>query len=81
MQSLSGEPFAPPYKPTVSVRSTGSGPVVDLGRVTLARESRGRYRGAVVLPTSGAWEVRVSVRLGEFENPVATLTFDVAPPG
>lgn len=80
VQSLSGEPFAPPYKPTVSVRSADSGAVVDLGRVALARESRGRYRGAVVLPTSGAWEVRVSVRLGEFENPVATLAFDVAPP-
>jgi copper transport protein len=31
----------------------------------------------VVLPTGGEWEVQVSLRTTEFDNPVETVTFRV----
>ena len=37
----------------------------------------GTYRAEVVLPPSGTWRVQVSLRVGEFENPVASLVFRV----
>jgi hypothetical protein len=29
------------------------------------------------VPSKGLWQVQVSLRLGEFENPVASLDFQV----
>ena len=37
----------------------------------------GSYRAEVVLPTAGNWRVQVSVRIDEFDNPVASLSFRV----
>ena len=33
----------------------------------------GTYRGEVVVPRAGEWEVQVSIRLSRFENPVTTV--------
>ncbi|MCL8024494.1 copper resistance CopC/CopD family protein [Nocardioides bruguierae] len=53
----------------------GEGP--DLGLVPLTPVSTGTYAGQVTVPTAGEWDVEVSLRTGEFTNPVAVLTFDV----
>jgi copper transport protein len=37
----------------------------------------GTYRGEVVVPRPGEWEVQVSIRLSRFENPVTTVTLTV----
>jgi copper transport protein len=73
-QTLAGDPRATRQLPVVSVRS-GS---LDLGRVTVTRTGPGAYRVPVILPEGGIWQVQVSVRLGEFDNPVLTLPFPVA---
>ena len=64
------EPYA---NPTVSV-SSGS---VDLGSRPARNVDSGTYQARVVLPTSGRWEIQVSVRTDEFTNPVLTLETDV----
>ena len=50
---------------------------VDLGTVPLTSEGAARYTADVVLPAPGTWDVQVSVRVGEFDNPVVTLPFTV----
>ena len=50
---------------------------VDLGAVSLTNLGPGIYSGEVVLPTAGTWEVQVSLRTTEFDNPVRTVTFEV----
>ena len=55
------------------VRSSG----VDLGNLALTSSDAGTYRAEVVLPTAGTWRVQVSLRIDEFENPVASLSFRV----
>ena len=50
---------------------------VDLGAVSLTNLGPGIYSGQVVLPTAGSWEVQVSLRTSEFDNPVRTVTFEV----
>jgi copper transport protein len=47
------------------------------GDVPLERVATGIYRGRVVIPRRGEWEVQMSLRLGTFENPVAGVAFDV----
>jgi copper transport protein len=47
------------------------------GDVPLARIDPGSYQGRVVIPRDGIWQVQVSLRLSEFENPVATVDFAV----
>ena len=37
----------------------------------------GTYRGEVVVPRPGEWEVQVSIRLSRFENPVTTVRVTV----
>ena len=59
--------------PTVRVRSS----TVDLGNLVVTSSDAGTYRAEVVLPTSGTWRVQVSLRIDEFENPVASLSFRV----
>ena len=73
LQDLTGEPVEPVRPPTVRVRSS----TVDLGNLVLTSTDAGTYRAEVVLPTSGTWRVQVSLRLDEFENPVASLSFRV----
>ena len=39
----------------------------------------GTYRGEVVVPRAGEWEVQVGIALGRFDNPVTTITLAVRP--
>ena len=73
LQDLTGEPVEPVRPPTVRVRSDA----VDLGNLALTPSDAGTYRAEVVLPTDGTWRVQVSLRIDEFENPVASLSFRV----
>ncbi len=50
---------------------------VDLGEVALTSTGPGTYAGDVVLPTTGTWEVQVSLRTTEFDNPVKSVEFTV----
>ncbi|WP_210650424.1 copper resistance protein CopC [Nocardioides sp. SYSU D00065] len=75
VQDSSGEPYDPPVNPTVELRTDG----LDLGAVAVAPIASGTYRGDVVLPRAGEWEVQVSVELSRFENPVTTVRLTVRP--
>ena len=50
---------------------------VTLGDATLKRTGPGRYRTTLTIPRDGPWQAEVSVRLDEFDNPVAVLPFQV----
>jgi methionine-rich copper-binding protein CopC len=69
-----GEPVTPVDVPVVRLRSDG----LDLGPLVLEEVGAGSWTGTTTVPTTGAWTLEVSVRLSEFENPVASLPFDVA---
>ena len=73
VQDSAGEPYDPPVNPVVSLRTEG----LDIGDVTLRPVGAGTYRGEVVVPRPGEWEVQVSIRLSRFENPVTTVTLTV----
>lgn len=75
LQDLAGEPLDGFAAPEVSVRSAASD--VDLGRVPVVPTAAGTYAAEVVFPTSGTWEVQVSLRESEFANPVTTLSVEV----
>jgi len=77
LQDLTGEPVEPTRPPTVRVRSS----TVDLGNLLVTSSDAGTYSAEVVLPTPGTWRVQVSLRIDEFENPVASLNFRVPPGG
>ena len=47
------------------------------GDVPLARIEPGTFRGRIVIPREGTWQVQVSLRLSKFDNPVARLEFHV----
>jgi copper transport protein len=48
------------------------------GDVPLARiDDRGSFRGRIVIPREGTWQVQVSLRLSKFDNPVARMEFHV----
>jgi copper transport protein len=74
LQDPAGEPLEPFARPVVSVGSDE----VDLGSRPLRNVDSGTYETEVVIPEPGTWEVRVSVRLDEFTNPVLTLPVEVA---
>jgi copper transport protein len=74
LQDLTGEPFEPSRPPTVRVASA----TVDLGDVAVTPTDAGTFRAEVVIPTDGTYRVQVSLRLSEFENPVASLSFRVS---
>ena len=69
-----GEPYDPPTNPVVSLRTEG----LDIGEVTMRPVGAGTYRGEVVVPRPGEWEVQVSIRLSRFENPVTTVRLRVS---
>lgn len=73
-QDAGGDPVETAYPPTVRVRSDD----VDLGAVSMWSQAAGTYQGVVVVPHPGRWRVQVSLRLSEFENPVAELVLDVS---
>ncbi|MCF6378703.1 copper resistance protein CopC [Nocardioides KLBMP 9356] len=73
VQDASGEPYDPPANPVVSLRTEG----LDVGDVAMRPVGAGTYRGEVVLPRPGTWEVQVSIELSRFENPVTTVRLTV----
>lgn len=73
MTDALGEPAEGYEAPRLSLKSDE----VDLGEVEVASLGPGVYAGEVVLPTGGEWEVQVSLRTTEFDNPVRTVTFQV----
>jgi copper transport protein len=50
---------------------------VDLGEIVLASTAPGTYAGDVVLPAAGTWQLQISLRTSEFDNPVATVELTV----
>lgn len=74
VQDLAGEPVEPYATPTVAL-ARGD---VDLGTRPVRNVDSGTYVSDVVIPQPGTWQVRVSVRTSEFDNPVLVLEVDVA---
>ncbi len=74
VQDTAGEPYDPPANPVVSLRTEG----LDIGEVTLTPVAAGTYRGQVVVPRAGEWEVQVSLVLSRFESPVTTVRLRVS---
>jgi copper transport protein len=50
---------------------------VDLGALPATSAGPGVYSAAVVLPSAGTWQLQVSLRISEFENPVASIDLEV----
>ena len=73
MTDEAGEPAEGYEAPQLSLTSGD----VDLGAVEVSSLGPGIYAGDVVLPTTGEWDVRVSLRTTEFDNPVRTVTFRI----
>ncbi|MBD3914272.1 copper resistance CopC/CopD family protein [Nocardioides hwasunensis] len=74
VQDASGEPFDPPATPVVEMRTAG----LDIGTVAVSPIAAGTWRGTVVVPRAGEWEVQVSIPLSRFENPVTTVRLTVS---
>ena len=49
----------------------------DLGTQPVVPTAAGTYTIETVVPSPGTWEVQVSLRASEFDNPVTIVTFDV----
>lgn len=75
LQDEEGEPYDPPVHPDVALRTEG----LDLGTVVVTPIAAGTYRGEVVVPRAGEWEVQVGIALSRFDNPVTTVTLAVRP--
>lgn len=75
VQDAAGEPYDPPANPVVTLRTDG----LDLGTVVVRPIAAGTYRGEVVVPRAGEWEVQVGLELSRFDNPVTTVTLTVEP--
>lgn len=68
-----GSPLVPYRRPTLVVRNDD----LTLGETPVRRLRPGRYRATVTIPSSGSWTAQVSVRIDEFDNPVAVVPFTV----
>ncbi|WP_199423255.1 copper resistance CopC/CopD family protein [Actinotalea solisilvae] len=66
-------PDGGPAEGVQSLSARLSSDTVDLGDVPLTFVGPGTYAAPVVLPAPGTWRLQVSVRRGEFDNPVTTL--------
>ncbi|GAA5115135.1 copper resistance protein CopC [Alloalcanivorax gelatiniphagus] len=75
VQDAAGEPYDPPVRPVVELRTEG----LDIGTVTVTPIGAGTYRGEVVVPRAGVWEVQVAIALSRFEKPVTTVRLTVRP--
>lgn len=73
VQDLSGEPVDLHARPEVALR----GADVELGRIPVVPVAAGTFVADVSFPTAGEWEIGVSLRVDEFDNPVTTLTVQV----
>jgi copper transport protein len=72
LRDATGDAAPATEPPRVRITSANLG-----GDVPLAPTGSGTFEGRVVVPSKGLWQVQVSLRLGEFENPVASLDFQV----
>ncbi|WP_240617436.1 copper resistance protein CopC [Nocardioides speluncae] len=68
-----GEPTEGLKAPSIRLASDK----VNLGTLPAQSVAPGTYEAQAVLPTPGSWRLQVSLRVGEFDNPVATLEFTV----
>jgi copper transport protein len=68
-----GQPTEGYAAPTASL-STDE---LDLGDLPLENVGPGVYTAQVVFPTAGAWDLQVSLRTSEFDNPVTSVAFTV----
>lgn len=73
VQDVAGEPVDLRDRPEVSLRSDD----IDLGTLPVRPIGAGTFLTTVTFPKPGEWEVQVSLRIDEFENPVTTLSVDV----
>lgn len=73
MTDEDGEPFEGYAAPTLGLRSEG----VDLGALEVRSVAPGSYAADTVIPRQGTWRLQVSLRVTEFDNPVATLDLEV----
>ncbi|MDO9455883.1 copper resistance protein CopC [Nocardioides sp.] len=76
VQDQAGEPLDGFAEPTVSVASADGS--VDLGSQPVVPTDAGTYVVETVIPAPGTWEVQVSLRASEFDNPVTTVSFEVS---
>ncbi len=74
VQDDAGEPLDGFAAPTLSVR----GGDVDLGAVPVVPVAAGTYQAEVVFPAAGTWELQVSLKESEFDNPVTTVEVEVS---
>ena len=74
VQDAAGEPADGFAEPVVSLTSD----TVDLGTQPVVPVGAGTYVVETVVPSPGTWEVQVSLRASEFDNPVTTVTFEVS---
>lgn len=73
MTDATGEPFEGFDAPRARLENGN----VDLGAIDLRNIGPGAYAADVVFPSAGTWELQVSLRVSEFENPVTTLEIPV----
>lgn len=73
IQDAEGNPLEPIANPVL----TAEDGAIALGEQAVTNVDSGTYTATVVLPTAGTWTFNVSVRVGEFENPVVTVTVPV----
>lgn len=52
---------------------------IDLGSIEMTSRAPGTYSATVVLPAAGSWKAEVSLLVGEADNPVGVVEFDVSP--
>lgn len=74
VRDATGVPTRTAEPPRVSLATTD----LDLGDVELTRIARGTWTADVVLPRPGTWQLQVSLRVSEFENPVSTIDLGVS---
>lgn len=76
LRDAGGQPIDAVSAPDVRVfmPDPGIGPLSP----SVTQTGPGRYEAVLDLPLPGEWEISVSARLSRFENPVATLTVEVA---
>lgn len=68
-----GEPTEGFAAPTASLATDE----IDLGDLALQNVGPGVYTAPVVFPTEGSWDLQLSLRTSEFDNPVASVAFTV----
>lgn len=73
IQDAAGRPVKLTRLPTVSIRSDD----LDFGEVPVTRAGAGTCTADVLIPVAARVELQVSLRQGRFDNPVATMAFQV----